>query len=219
MTESRPSIKELIFIPSVITLVITVLRLAGELQNWAPSLFSRAAGGGGSLIGISWLILVFGAWFGWRLTRMGHGASSPLKVSGLAFVVGLVVSLASFGMGKVAGQNGLFAALILGSIVAILLTRTLWPALWQTLLAYAFAARIPVALLMLIAILGNWGTHYDVPPPGFPDTYSPFVKWFLIGFLPQMTIWIYMTVIGGLVTGGIAGAIAGRKNQGSPGSV
>ncbi len=211
MNEARVPIKELILIPSLITLAITVLRLVGELQNWSPALFSRAAGGGGSLIGISWLILVFGAWFGWRLTRMGHAASSPLKASGLAFLVGLVVGFGSFGVGQVGGQNALFAAFILGSVAAIFLTRGLWPALWQTLLAYAFAARVPVALLMLVAILGNWGTHYDVPPPGFPDTYSPFVKWVLIGLLPQLTIWIYMTVIGGLVAGGVAGAIAGRK--------
>ncbi len=211
MTDTRPSVKELILVPSLITLGITLLRLVGELQNWSPGLFSRAAGGGGSLIGISWLILVFGAWFGWRLTRMGYGASSPLKASGLAFLVGLAVGFGSFGIGQIGGQNAFFGAFICGSIAAIFLTRNLWPALWRTLVAYAFAARIPVALLMLVAILGNWGTHYDVPPPGFPDTYSPSVKWVLIGLLPQLTIWIYMTVIGGLVAGGIAGAVAGRK--------
>jgi len=212
MSEKRPSIRELILVPSVITLAITVLRLVGELQNWSSSLFSKAPGGGQSLIGISWLIFVFGAWFGWRLTKAGQGVPNPLKVSGFALLVGLGVSLASFGVAQFAGPNGFFAVLIVGSIVAIYLTMSSWPALWHTLLAYALAARIPVAVLMLFAILGNWGTHYDVPPPGFPDTYSPIVKWLLIGLLPQMTIWIYMTVIGGLITGGIAGAIAARKN-------
>ena len=204
-------VKDLILVPSLITLAITVLRLVGELQSWSPALFSKAAGGGGSLIGISWLILVFGAWFGWRLTQLGHGASGPLKVSGIALVVGLVVGLASFGIGKLAGQNGFFAAFIVGSIAAVFVTRSLWPALWKTLLAYAFAARVPVALVMLFAILGNWGTHYDVPPPNFPDSYSPLVKWVLIGVLPQMTIWIYLTVVGGLLAGGIAGALAPKK--------
>ncbi len=205
------AVKDLILVPSLITLAVTVLRLVGELEDWSPALFSKAAGGGGSPIGISWLILVFGAWFGWRLTQMGHAAANPLKVSGLALVVGLIVGFASFGIGQLAGQNGLFAAFILGSIAAIVLTKKLWPALWQTLLAYAFAARVPVAIVMLLAILGNWGTHYDVPPPNFPDTYSPLAKWFLIGLLPQMTIWIYVTVVGGLLTGGIAGAIARKR--------
>ena len=204
-------VKDLILVPSLITLAITVLRLVGELQSWSPALFSKAAGGGGSPIGISWLILVFGAWFGWRLTQLGHGASGPLKVSGIALVVGLVVGFAAFGIGRLAGQNGIFAALMLGSIVAVLATKNLWPALWKTLLAYAFAARVPVAILMLVAILGNWGTHYDVPPPNFPDSYSPLVKWVLIGLLPQMTLWIYMTVVGGLLAGGIAGALARKR--------
>jgi hypothetical protein len=212
MTQSRPSIQELILVPSLITLAITVLRLVGELQNWSPALFGKAAGGGGSLIGISWLILVFGASFGWQLTRAGHGASNPLKVSGVAFLVALGVGVTSFGIGQVGGQNAFFAVFILGSIAATFLTRTLWPELWQALFAYALAARIPVALLMLVAIFGNWGTHYDVPPPGFPDTYSPLVKWVLIGLVPQLTLWIYMTVVGGLVAGGFAGAVARRKN-------
>jgi hypothetical protein len=211
MTESRPPIRELILVPSVITLAITLLRLVGELQNWSPALFSKNAGGGGSVIGISWLILVFGAWFGLRLTRMGQGAASPLKVSAVAFVVGLVVGFASFGAGQAGGPNAFFGVFIVASIAATFLTKSLWPLLWKTLLAYAFAARLPVALVMLAAILGDWGTHYDVPPPGFP-AYSPFVKWVLIGLLPQMTFWIYLTVVGGLIAGGIAGAIAGRKS-------
>ncbi len=204
-------VKDLILVPSLITLAITVLRLVGELQNWSPALFSKAAGGGGSLIGISWLIFVFGAWFGWRLTRSGHGIPGPLKASGIALLAGLVIIFAAFGIGQVAGQNAFFAALTLGSIAGIFLTRTLWPALWRTLLAYALAARAPVALVMLVAIFGNWGTHYDVAPPNFPDTYSPLVKWLLIGLLPQMTFWIFATVVGGLLTGGIAGAIARKK--------
>lgn len=211
MSESTVPIKNLILFPSIVTLAVTMLRLIGEMQNWAPGLFSKAAGGGGALIGISWLILVFGAWFGWRLTKMGHGAPNPLKASGLAFITGLLLAVASFGAGQVAGQNAFFGVFILGSIGAIFVTRGLWPQLWKTLLIYAFAARIPVALVMLAAVFGNWGTHYDVPPPGFPETYSPLMKWFLIGLVPQMTLWIYMTVVGGLITGGIAGAIAGRK--------
>ena len=53
--------------PAVITLAVTLLRLVGELQGWSPLLFNREAGGGGALVGISWLVPVFGAWFGWKL--------------------------------------------------------------------------------------------------------------------------------------------------------
>ncbi len=211
MTEGRAvPVKDLVLVPSLVTLAITLLRLVGELRDWSPALFSKAPGGGGSLVGISWLIVVFGFYFGWRLARAGHAPAAPLKVTGLSLLVVLAVGLASFAAGTVS-QNAFFAVFILGSLAALWLTAGLWPALWRTLLVYAFAARIPVALVMLAAILGNWGTHYDVPPPNFPDTYAPLVKWFLIGLVPQLTIWIYMTVLGGLFFGGLAAALARRR--------
>jgi hypothetical protein len=78
-----------------------------------------------------------------------------------------------------------------------------WPALGRALLAYGFAARVPVAVVMLIAILGNWGTHYDVPPPGAPAM-GLWAKYFWIGLLPQLSVWIAFTMI----VGGLFGAIA-----------
>ena len=77
-------------------------------------------------------------------------------------------------------------------------------------MAYGLAARIPVVLVMLAAILGNWGTHYDVPPsPEFPAM-APLAKWFAIGVLPQMSVWIWFTVAVGSLVGIVAGAIASR---------
>ncbi len=210
MSEGRAvPVKELILVPSLITLAVTILRLVGELQDWSAALFSKAAGGGGSLVGISWLIVVFGFYFGWRLTRAGYPAESPGKTIGLSLLAVLAVGLVSSAAGQV-NQNAFFAVFIVGSIAAVAATARLWPALWKTLLAYAFAARIPVALVMLFAILGNWGTHYDVAPPDF-QAYSPVMKWLLIGLVPQLTIWIYVTVVGGLVFGGLAGLIARRR--------
>ena len=49
-------IGRLILIPSLITLGVTLLRLAGELTNGSPTLFSRAVGGGAALVGIIWLV-------------------------------------------------------------------------------------------------------------------------------------------------------------------
>ena len=76
----------------------------------------------------------------------------------------------------------------------------------------AFAARIPVVILMLFAILGNWGTHYDAPAPGAPAM-APFVKWFMIGVVPQMTFWIAFTVLVGNLFGGVAVALAGKGTK------
>jgi hypothetical protein len=63
---------------------------------------------------------------------------------------------------------------------------------------------------MLVAILANWGTHYDVMPPNVPEMTPALYKWFMIGLLPQMTIWLWFTVVVGGLFGIVAGAIAGR---------
>lgn len=160
---SRVPVRDLILVPSIITLGVTLLRLVGELQNWAPAFFSKNAGGGFALIGISWLIPVFGFYFGWRLARAGDRPESAGKVAGLAFLVTLVVFGVSFAAGRIS-QNALFLTLTVGAIAGVIVTARLWPSLWKALVAYAFAARVPVAIVMLFAILGGWGTHYDVAP-------------------------------------------------------
>src|SRR3954452_18218059 len=69
-------IRDLILVPSLITLAITILRLVGELLNWAPGLFGKEAGGGGSIVGISWLVPIFGIYFAVRLVRSGQAPAS-----------------------------------------------------------------------------------------------------------------------------------------------
>ena len=86
-SNSRISITRLILIPSVITLFVTLLRLVGELQNWPRALFNRDAGGGGSIVGITWLALVFGAYFALKL--MSAGETPLAQVSDRLCVVGV----------------------------------------------------------------------------------------------------------------------------------
>jgi hypothetical protein len=206
--------RQLILVPAVITLAVTLLRLVGELQNWSPTLFSREPGGGGSVVGISWLVPIFGAWFGWTLARSGERVGSLGRALGLIVLAIAIMPLAGFVASRLGVPELSPATLVLYaviSIVGLFLALRAWPALGRTLLAYALAARIPVALLMLVAILANWGTHYDVLPPGAPDMPNPFAKWFMIGLLPQMTIWLWYTVAIGGLFGVVAGAIAGRR--------
>jgi hypothetical protein len=73
---------------------------------------------------------------------------------------------------------------------------------------------------MLVAMLGNWGTHYDVAPP--PDPSQPdfaamnvWVKWLLIGALPQFTFWIVYTVAFGMLFGLLGVALA-RARRAQP---
>ncbi len=216
MKDEGVPVGQLILVPAVITFAVTLLRLVGELQSWSPALFNKSAGGGAAPVGISWLIPILGIYFAVKLVRLGHGPASALKAFGLAFLAfavnagALVLAMGVFKL-PMLGQLVVF---VIASIVSILIAYPGWRALGRTLVAYAFAARIPVAILMLFAILGNWGTHYDVAPPESPQVaaMTPFVKWLWIGLLPQMTVWIYMTVVGGMIFGAITALIVKKKS-------
>jgi hypothetical protein len=86
-----------------------------------------------------------------------------------------------------------------------------WPALAKVLFAYGLLARIPVAVIMLIAILAKWGTHYELGRPDLPPLEPAIVKWLVIGLAPQLGFWVSFTVIVGLLCGAIAAAVASRR--------
>lgn len=212
-TPHTPSVSRLILVPALITLAVTLLRVAGERMGGSDLLFNRAAGGGGALIGIVWLVPIFGFWFGWRLARLGEGPASV----GRAVVHGLLATLLGGGISAAGVASGITWAPVVGFlagvVISYLLARRGWPALSRVLLAYALVARIPVALVMLVAIYGNWGTHYDVPPPGFDPTIGPFMKWVLIGLLPQLTVWVGFTLGVGSMLGAAGAGLARRSGS------
>ncbi len=210
MASSELNIRQLILVPALITLGVTVLRLVGELNNWAPALFSREAGGGGAIVGISWLPIIFGVYFALKLANMGHGPRSGWKAAGFS-LWGILVIVAVFA-GASAVSSSFVVQIGAGAVASLLALFVLskgWAELFKTLVVYAFAARIPVVLLMLFAILGNWGTHYDAPGPDAPAM-SPFVEWIVTGVVPQMTFWIAFTALVGNLFGGVAVALAGK---------
>jgi hypothetical protein len=200
-----PSLRRLFVVATAVTLAVTLLRLAGELARWSPALFNREAGGPGALVGIVWLIPIFGVLFALRLTREGDGPPSLGRAFGwaaLAFVVNTALGFGSFALfpRSPIAQLAIFG---LGSWIAIALARPAWPALWRVLLAYSVAARIPVVVIMFLAIFLGWDSHYAKPRPDFP----PMGPWGLFGWtalLPQMTVWIYLTVVGGILFGAMA---------------
>lgn len=210
---SRISIAQLIFIPSVITLCVTLLRLVGELQHWPTALFNPDAGGGGSIIGITWLVLIFGAYFALKLARAGEATPGAGRVIGFA-LLGLAVSFAGgflgFGMkAEFPGKIIIGLALIaVGGLIPFLG----WKALSKVLLAYGYAARIPVVILMYFAMRGDWKTHYDaIPPAPFPQDLPFWTKFIQLAVVPQMVMWIAFTIIVGSLFGGIAIALAHRS--------
>ncbi|MGA9771609.1 MAG: hypothetical protein WBV94_21440 [Blastocatellia bacterium] len=214
MAEKSISTFRLILVPSVITLAITLLRLVGELQHWPTALFNPAAGGGGAIIGISWLPLIFGVYFAWKLSEAGQGPEDRgravrLSVIGTLLFIGTIVVVS-------VPQIGVVIKVIVGVILAVLaigLQYSGWPRLFNVLLAYGYAARIPVLIVMYIAMRGNWGTHYDVAPPNFPPDTAFWPKFMQLAFVPQLVIWIVFTIITGMLTGSIAAAIRQRKNR------
>jgi len=201
---SSSSIWSLIAVPSVITLVITILRLVGELQHWPAPWVSNAAGGGGAILGISWLPFIFGPYFAWKLAAAGDGPASAGKAIGMS-AVGLVVFVLggfAFGFGLTKHMTPLVLVGFVLALASAFLPGLGWRSFGNALVAYAFAARIPVLIVMYIAMSANggqgWGTHYDVAAPGFVVT-SFAQKFIDIAVLPQMSLWIGWTaVIGGL---------------------
>ena len=201
----------LVGVPALITLGVTLLRLFGELQGWSPILFGRKAGGGGAIVGIIWLVPIFGVYFALKLLRLGAGPTTPRRalvhaLYGVALLVagGLLMLLV---WPPIEVQVITFAAVALGVVLAQLRG---WPAFGQVLLLYAVAARLPVAIIMLFAIFGSWGTHYDAFPPGFPLT-DLWARWLWGGLGAQFTVWIANTVLLGALCGSIAAALALRR--------
>jgi len=215
MESGRLDVKGLVLIPALITLAVTLLRLVGELMDWSSAMFSREAGGGMSLIGIVWLIPIFGVYFAWKLANSGQvsvGAGRTIGFACLGLAIVAVVSVLVMSVAKETDVWALFVVAVVSLVAAWVVSKG-WPELASTLLNYGLAARIPVAVVMFFAILGNWGTHYDVmPSPDFPAMgWLP--KWVVIGLVPQLTIWVAITMILGAIFGGITLAIVGRNSD------
>jgi len=181
------------------------------LLHWSPFWFNPEPGGGAALIGIVWLAPVFGIYFALKLKSVGEtpkiGRTIGFSLLGLLILVGgFILVSAVFQLG-----TPLFIITVnLIAVVAGFIQLKGWPRLSKTLLAYGYAARIPVVLVMFYAIKGNWGTHYDGPPPGFPEL-GWFSEFLLTGLLPQLLIWVAFTMITGALAGAIAAAIAGHR--------
>lgn len=193
----------LITVPALITLAITVLRLVGELQHWPAALFSTAAGGGSAIVGISWLPIIFGPYFAMKLAGAGDGPSSPGKAIGFAVLSLVVYVLSGFWFASTFSHPSYVTLLpLLLMLVSAFIPGIGWGSLGKTLVAYAFAARVPVLIVMFIAMRAGWETHYSRVSAEFANV--GFARQYLYeAFLPQMTLWIAWTAIVGSLLGGI----------------
>lgn len=211
------SIWTLIAIPALITLGITIVRLAGELEHWPSPWFSNAAGGGAAIVGISWLPIIFGPYFAVKLMRAGSGPGSMGKAAGF-MVLGVVVFILcaagiAYGMSH---SRALALGCFVVALIAAFIPRIGWRSFGSVLIAYAFAARVPVLIVMFFAMRGNggagWGTHYDAIAPAFAHL-SFGAKFLDLAVLPQMFMWIGYTVVLSSLIGIIVCAAARPKRR------
>jgi hypothetical protein len=213
---NRVRLARMIFVPSLLALAVTLLRLAGELRHWSPRWFDTEGAGitpsGWSwLIGISWLAVPFGAYFAARLIRAGQGPASAVRA--MAYAVGgvlilyigqrLMVSSSDFGLRT---RLLMIWAVSVGPAMIVILA---WPALWRALLAYGLASRIPVAVIMFLAMRGTWGTHYDYSGQVPRDELGFYYVWF--GLVPQLVFWVGFTILVGMLAGAITAAVYRRR--------
>ncbi|MGA8185022.1 MAG: hypothetical protein WB819_15445 [Terriglobia bacterium] len=208
---TKLTINRIIMYPAIITLLITLLRLVGELLHGPAVLFSQADGGGAAIIGITWLPFIFGPYFAVKLFDRNMKPSSFLKTIIFA-IVGFVVlacgAMVAFAPTvRFTGHVAVGLALIVG---AAALQYFPWRELAQTLIAYAYLARIPVAIVMFFAMLGHWGTHYDAVLSPY-DQLPFWTKYLYLAIAPQLIMWIVYTMTVGVLFGAIYAAIFRRK--------
>ena len=179
----RQSIPRLVLVPALVTLALTQLRLTGDLLGWSEM---------GLPFEIAWLVPLFGAYFALQLQKDSSPPSAARVLRGTLlplalFIAGLIL------LRPTSGGMGLL------SLIAVILVRRTWPRFGNTLLTYAFAARLPVIVTMLAATLGGWDTDFDVSPYNV-----------LAGTLPQLTVWFAFTVVAGSVAASVALAVHER---------
>jgi hypothetical protein len=207
--------------PALVALAVTLLRLAGELLGWSEAWFSRAtsglvpAGAVSWLVGITWLALPFGAWLAWRLLRAGEAPAS----AGLAALVAVASAVLLYGGTRLVpllrpGFPAFLLAIWAAGVLAAVLAWRAWPALGRVLLAYGLLSRAVVAVVMLLAMHGRWGTHYDYAD--LPRVHElPFATAYLLfAFVPQMVFWVAYTIVVGMVAGTVTVALGRRPPEG-----
>jgi hypothetical protein len=206
--------------PALIALVVTLLRLAGELRGWSEAWFSRATSGlvpEGAvswLVGITWLALPFGAWLAWRLVR--SGAASPS--AGRAVFLAALALVALYGGTRLVpllrlGFPGFLLAVWTVGVLAAILAWQAWPSLGRVLLAYGLLSRAVVAVVMLLAMQGRWGTHYDYADMPRVQELPFGTAYLMFAFIPQLVFWVAYTIVLGMVAGTLVAALGARRGE------
>ena len=205
----------LILWPSILTLVVSVLRLVLEVQG----VIGSQSGGGFAPLGITWLVFVFGGWFGWRLAKSGSRPALSWPVLWALLPLVAIVAAVGIGFGQIdrAAQSddaytalratvGVIAMITLGAAAFCFVV---WPRLALTVLLYALPARATVLALTYLAKVQEWDTHYTKFGPGGIE--SELGETMFAASVAQMGFWVPFTVVGGAVAGTIASRLTTPK--------
>ena len=101
----------LVLVPALISLVVTLWRLTGELLSWSTVFFNPEAGGVGAVIGITWLAPIFGIYFALHLAKNGDAPSGWGKAIGFA-VLGCLLLVAGGPVQAFLVQKNFFGGLL-----------------------------------------------------------------------------------------------------------
>lgn len=219
MATPSPRILALVLVPAVVSWAVTGARIAGERCGLGPPWVSSAPGGGGAVLGIVWLVPLFGGWFGWRLARSApparFGFALLLHLVALALYVGgfQVVRFAlRFDTATAAGLVAQILAMGVVSLLVLPLARVAWPELFVANLTYGLAVRVPIAVLTCVAVFGAWGTHLEKFGPRDYSGFGPWPHAALLAFT-QLVFWPSFTVVCGGLFGSVAAWWARRRER------
>lgn len=163
MADAKPvRLLPLVLIAGLVTLLVTGVRLWGELAGWDAQWFNREAGSPLNPFGIVWLVPCFGMLFGRRAAQMG---SRPPFVA--AFFVPMFGFAACMAAGMLIYKEVPADKLLTtvhwyyaGSATVALLALFAWPRLFVATLGYGVLARLPVLLVQYLDVQNGWQTHY-----------------------------------------------------------
>lgn len=196
-----------VMVPVAITWLVALVRLAGELAAGPAWLFSSAPGGGHAVVGVIWLVPVFGCWFGMRLARAGGGPPGRLRALGL-YVLAAAIYVGGFRLaGGIDGSThaGIATQILSMGGVAVLagaVAFAAWPRLGACNLLYGLGARAGTAVVTVVAVLAAWGTHFEKFGPNDFATMTRGEAAAWLAFT-QIAFWVPFTI----VVGGLFGSL------------
>lgn len=210
----------LVLVPALVTLAVTAVRFVGEVNGWPAPWFSSASGNSAAVVGIVWLVPLFGAWFGARLARAGRGPASAgraflLQLVALVVYVGgflVVVPRLPFDTATRSGLEGQILSMGGVAVLAVVPALAAWPALCGVNLLYGLLARLPVAALTWYALHHALGTHYEKFGPRDYQAFAPGEAAAWLGFL-QLVSWTSFTAVFGGLIGVIAAVVVGGRRS------